>query len=576
MVVVEEGADRTVILLGTRSGHLITVKIPGEAPTDASAHTERLTEGSVDVFKVDLPSGGPAACASCDTGIMLLSGYDSSGSDRFDTVRRIWLTDSSDPAAMSPPVISVSALPHSLTGRENSVSLMMLASTRVLLVDLHLRPGPVPRSLTIGVTPTKLLYSAMLDCLVVAVRVGDCPTIKFLDPEAGRDIGQPTDKNGSQLDYIGGLGHPGDRIYGMAEWLYTKEDKTWLFIIVTTKDGRLLIVSAEKLGTGKSKYIRFWTRYKKKGFSDPIYSVAGYEENLFFCIGNQLHWETLNLAEKKLEPTKIFELDSPATSIRRVNSKLYALTLSHSLIVIDHVSQDEMTIAHSDQLKRPTVDMIDMGGPVPLDDDSPWPITLLCDRDRGFAGVWVPWDQPGKEFEMVFEGQLPSSVRRLRRGHTVPGWMWREPGPRYGTLPSTCDDAEVLGLCMDGSLQHFKLLNMEAWRFLALIQNLADASERMYPYTFKKVDSMDELDPEPTARPDSSMHIDGDMLQRCLERRALEELIYSNSNGTDLLREYLDGLDGGQWTADFQDEDGVSKYLELAYRILKSYLSPVL
>jgi hypothetical protein len=88
-------------------------------------------------------------------------------------------------------------------------------------------------------------------------------------------------------------------------------------------------------------------------------------------------------------------------------------------------------------------------------------------------------------------------------------------------------------------------------------------------------DDEDEYDAEPMQSPSSMMHIDGDMLQRCMEQRALERLV-SDDNNIDMLREYLDDLDGGKWTAEFQDENDIGKYFELGYDVLEHYLAPVL
>ncbi|CRK25020.1 hypothetical protein BN1708_018130, partial [Verticillium longisporum] len=62
-----------------------------------------------------------------------------------------------------------------------------------------------------------------------------------------------------------------------------------------------------------SEKIRHWTRYKKKVADQAIYAGVGDGADLFFCAGNILHWEALDLVEKKLKPKKTFALPSPAT-----------------------------------------------------------------------------------------------------------------------------------------------------------------------------------------------------------------------------------------------------------------------
>ena len=84
---------------------------------------------------------------------------------------------------------------------------------------------------------------------------------------------------------------------------------------------------------------------------------------------------------------------------------------------------------------------------------------------------------------------------------------------------------------------------------------------------------------EPSLHP-GLMHIDGDILERCLQRRALEELV-QDAGRFRLFCQYLDRLEGGRHTRGFEadstgDEERRGRYLGLAYEILAYLLDVVM
>ncbi|KAG6005862.1 hypothetical protein E4U21_007570 [Claviceps maximensis] len=419
---------------------------------------------------------------------------------------------------------------------------------------------------------------------------GDRPALEFIDPDTGKHIAAASDKDKNPLDFISGLGHAGDKIYGLSEWLYVKDGKTFAFLLVGTKDGRLLIISVNKLesrcGDFDGQQLQYWTRYKKL-FGKPIYSVVGDEDGIIYCVDKTIYWDVLDLTEKKLKQMKQYQLDSPATSLRVSHNKIFALTTLHSLEVIDHRTGvgEDMVLSHTDSIVRATAHMIDIGTNAGFPSDSRWPVTMLSDTRGGIAGVWIPWGHQNKEFEVIFESSLPTSVRRFAYTNGRAPWLRSERQPRYGVIASTDGGTDVLGVSIDGSLRHFTLIDTELWRLLSLVQNLAQRSPRLKSLRgiLSDAESMvsDEgHDIEPRLHP-KLMHIDGDLLSQCLEHRLMEKIVGSG-DGFDLFREYLDGLEGGRWTENFRDGVGQSEverqsaYFRLGYDVLSYLLVPVL
>ncbi|GKT50195.1 uncharacterized protein ColSpa_10376 [Colletotrichum spaethianum] len=553
IVAVAETKQQTSLVLGTRSGHLITVQLSGAAPFHRRIFRERLGTVALEVLPVDAPFLPNSVLICCNDTLLLLRDFEARRPGQFATRHRVWQSHTFGPSV----------------------------GERISFTELYLQAGPVPKSLPLPGTPSKLLYSQTLQCLVVAVQIGQQPTILFMDPETGEDLSLPQDKHGNVTTFISGMGSLNDRIHAVYDWLFVRDGMTFHYLIITTAGGRLLLVTPKKEESrdpegNRRTRIRFFTKYRLKELA-PIYSIVGDGDSIIYCAGNVLHWDVLDPVEKKLVRKKSYELNSPATSLRIVNGKISALTLSDSVVVIDHKSEHghgDMTQIHADQVTRKSSHFFDVGDST--DEQPAWPVTLLTGMDRYFTAVWTPWKEPQRELELVAEGPLPASVRKLQRGHVRPEWVATGHAPRYGSVPSTVDGAEVLGVCLDGSLLHFSLLNIQAWRFLRLVENLALRSRLLFPYNYEvSVLEDEEYDAEAKETPKSMKHIDGDLLQRCVDYRALEKIISEDSD-IDLLREYLDDLDDGKWTASFQDANDFSRYFELAYDILDYYLAPVI
>ncbi|OLN95595.1 hypothetical protein CCHL11_04861 [Colletotrichum chlorophyti] len=580
IVPVAETKQQTKLALGSRSGHLIMVQLSGPAPYSRYIYRERLGTVALEVLPVDAPFLPASVLVCCNDTLLLLRDFEARRPGRFATRHPVWVTDLKNPTTASVPVISATSIPTD-SSNGNRLPLVLLSGERMSFTELYLQAGPVPRSLPLPGTPAKLMFSRMLQCLVVAVHIDHQPTILFMDVVTGEDLSLPRDKHDNATAFISGLGHHGERIHAIYDWLCTRDGMTFHYLIVTTSGGRLLLVGPKREETrdpdgNRKTMIRFVTKYRLKEAA-PIYSVVGDDDGIVYCAGKTLYWDVLDTAEKKLVRKRSYELNSPALSLRLVNGKVFALTLDDSLVVIDHKlnqGQGQMGMIHVDRGSRKASYFLDVGDGT--DEQVAWPVTLLCGMDRRLTAVWTPWQEPGKELEVIAEGTLPASVRKIQRGHVRPEWVATEHTQRYGSIPSTVDGAEVLGICLDGSVMHFSLVNVQAWRFLRLVQNLASRSRLLFPYSYEVsiLEDDDDYDAEAKESP-KSKYIDGDLLQRCVDKRALEELISEDSD-IDLLREYLDDLEEGRWTASFQDANEISRYFDLAYDILDYYLAPVI
>ncbi len=376
-----------------------------------------------------------------------------------------------------------------------------------------------------------------------------------------------TESKYEDAEYISRLGQEGDRIFGLIEWEYRKDGKVWRYIVVTTHAGELVIISTAVEDDGR---IRYWTR-QQKSFGSPSLLRDQPQRRIDLLCGQDRFLERAGYGRGKLIETASYDLGSAATSLQPLNGKLLALTHHDSIEIID---REEGEICHADPHARPASHWVEIAGSPPEDPMSA--IIMVADRSAVSRVSGSRGRFRVEPRDVVFEADVPSLIRTFRRGRTQPLWhQGPSRDPRFGRLISTLDDAEILGMGLDGSLTHFTRLNERAWRLLRFIQNLAQNSEEVYPRAVKT-----SPDPEPRLDRHFEMHVDGDTLQRCLERQALESLVGLESDHMQRLIELLEEIDGGSWTTELarQESGQVSpeKYFQLAYDIIEYFLAPVL
>lgn len=564
------------VLLGTRSGEVMTVANNIDGGLTINLQRFGMSTAIISCNRgSQTPGGEPTVLVCCDGNMVLLQ---PSPSHSGPYLRQLWTkfsnlqifpVDEQNPVVPTPPV-DIGVVVNLPSDGPGFRQLLMVSGLNLVLARLHQKPGPVHRQIPTAGAPTRVIYSSRLRCIIAAVNKDGKPTLSFIDPDSGEDIGQPTDKTDQPVEFISGLGKTGDTVYGLEEWKFKKDGNVWEYILVSTRGGRLIVVNAKEGVTQEDepRSIRYCTRFTPKEPEPPIYSVLGCEEGLIYCAGTTIYWYVLDLDAKKLKLLKSHSLSYPVTSLQICNGKLLALTTRDSLQVLDHsMDSNASSCSHADSKMRNATHMMGVAG---IQQDEPMgSITLVADIDCGVGGLWIPWKFPGKDCESIFEVQLDASVRRFRRGRTRPLWDRPFQVPMYGRLMSTPDDAEILGVSLDGSLRHFTLLGLDAWRLLRFIQNLSHDACVLAPV---RVTDMAELDPEPKLDKGLDMQVNGDILGTCLEKGHLERLLGRPEHARRFV-ELLDELEGGKHTLHLPG--GVNKltfYVLLAYDIMEYFL----
>jgi hypothetical protein len=301
--------------------------------------------------------------------------------------------------------------------------------------------------------------------------------------------------------------------------------------------------------------MRYWTRYKFK-CDRPVYSIVGVTDGLYYCAGTVLHLDTLDVVEKRFKNIAKYELSSPAIHLNYENGRIYALTSSHSLEILELVFNGrgyKFIRTHGDQVTRNSFHHRIMGAESP--------IHLVSDKECSVVGLWATKNTRADTLDTIFEAQLPQSILRFRHGNCRPIWD----STRLATVSSILGKSlqppeevnlagtEVFGISIDGSLSHFTLLDLPTWKLLRFVQNLALQSPQVCEFSYSVAEASRLT---PSLEPKTMMHIDGDMLRRCLEGDILEELLQFDHQ---MLAELLGGEEG----------DSVSRTRELLEHLLR-------
>jgi hypothetical protein len=279
--------------------------------------------------------------------------------------------------------------------------------------------------------------------------------------------------------------------------------------------------------------------------------------------------------EKKFKRVAEYELPSAAIHLSYHNGTIYAVTMAHSLEVLELVTsgqgEPQIIRTHGDQVSRYSFNHIIL-------DASPT-IHLISDKYCSLAGLWPTYNTKADTLDPVFEAQLPYSISRFRFGRCRPIWdaVWPPPYSNAAAEPNLRSTSltQTLGLSITGSLSHFTILDSDEFVFLKFLINLAKRSPNVCEFTY-----MDGPVPlEIAMEPKIMMHVDGDILRRCLEDRRLEELLrigQKTVKAKEIFQKFCELLQGLLHSGIVEIVEDAETYVKEAYRLLDFYLRPVL
>ncbi|KAF2201275.1 hypothetical protein GQ43DRAFT_41412 [Delitschia confertaspora ATCC 74209] len=499
-----DGPYGPVIVCGMRNGELWSFNIddtPKSGSSDdditiASKRFVRMGTTAAHVTRSQIDSTTAFVACGSDLCRIQCSRNDPAGLE----IDSVWFTDRNMPGYQQSSVSALAQLPRMNDASRNlSGYLFSILGTKLLIAqfDFDVRwsanggdvPSPralgkvVPRKLHIGVTPTKLLYSASLRTMVVATKQAKeergpplgCRTIpwslKFLM------LDDETIENDSKLEDEDMLRNhlvaaevklqPYETVHCIQEWTYTLEKKKYAFIIIGTgiegsQTGRQLFVKYRVSKTGE----RQATLVKEKIFPQPIYSMAFFgEHKLAFVSGKTLYLDEFSFEKRRWEKRGTTILRSFGIHITACAPFIYVSMSTNSHIclkvvpdpepadankvkfltiftdsvareltshLVIELPQTEKQLAESRaaESRKRSNSVISTSSQPASTQQKPTPSTLVIVADKR-CSVAALLHPPIRTFQSsaptVFEASLSRSITRLHRGNIRP--PWRRPTP---------------------------------------------------------------------------------------------------------------------------------------------------
>ena len=491
-------------------------------------------------------------------------------------VNRIWITDADQPVMQTG---ALSVVTQAVTSWVPGDKFGLLAGCffcvdgdllHIVSIEADLDRRIVPRRLKLGIAPFRVIHSQRLNKLVVigngmtahSEPIGSAldkrslhSSINFLDPDYivdikpdpdEMDITQGGDKQSTAADdhedIIRAEQKKGERFLGITEWTPKISSHTFHMLIVNTIistaddiSGRLLIFAIAAGNTDTPKLVL----KKRMDLDAPVYSVATYPEHSFvYCCGSDLYMQIVELPDfsgryKWLKPIRA-NIRSPGRHLTVREPLIYISSAQESLAVFKY-EDNRLVYQFGDQSVRDGLHHVFV---------PEYSLVLASDMRNSVIGLWQPPDRRiDNIMPTVFEAILTGSITRL---HRITRPIWYEP------LEDEVMTDALIGSSMDGTVIQFVVVN-SGWRLLRFIQNLAERNPLICPYS--KPPRKKCIEPATAKAID--MHIDGNIIQRLLDR-----------DGEQLLLEMMDAEPELGSATDFENTQmRWARFVELAKEV---------
>ncbi|KAJ5654482.1 hypothetical protein N7490_001485 [Penicillium lividum] len=506
------GSLRAFLLCGLRSGMLISFEVDFNA--DNFIGLQQKEANRIGTTSVRLKGKGSFVLLTCGDELWHVS-YNSDCIPSDYIIRRVWITDQSNPAYLPISVQGFDLIGTQDSGPEASLgNLFCFADRQLLLCSLNREIKMVPRRIGLPGKPQKMAYSTILQSLIVSYNIHSIEDpedpltktarsfIEFVDPDSqGPVVHRPRQDSSDQLWRPESA--RGETVTCILDWTFERDGKTYYMVAIGTclpglsdpesHQGRLILLAPRQDPPG-SRNIKCSTQFTRV-VQGQINALAAYEDSLIIGAGNCLIPMSSKAATTTWQRTAPKQLPSTVVSISIHGNFILALTARHSWMVYeidyhsdgsaalvprswDHIERDGLThmVSHGD---KPLIYMSHRGGRVCA--------TMLNDINHPST---------------VSEAYLSESVLRF--------------------VPGNKTDGSLYGFTVLGSIYRFVLPDTKELKLLRFLQNICYKDRTLCPFSSKHER---QKKPHDLTGP----HIDGDILTRLAEQgpEFLERLITS-------------------------------------------------
>ncbi|KAL1305304.1 hypothetical protein AAFC00_002207 [Neodothiora populina] len=521
-----------------------------------------------------------AAYATCGGGLFKITWKGASTKDL--TIADVWITDAEDPSLQQGAVTAFAMVPFSdCIGEVLPQSLIVTCGDTAYITKTEANRQVVPRSLMVQGTPNRVIYSHSYGCFItVAAEIGVHPsqTRRGLDSRSIRPVIEFRGTGSRPWRYVHEL-EPGSRIYSITEWIYRDPSgKKYAFVALgsgpidnkSPVNGEIILLQPV-LRDGVIEQVR---PRRLRTFDTAVYSLAPYGAcGLVACTNPWIYMFEYQPSDSKFTEVCRFRPTHPGVYVTTAPPMVHVSTNEDSLLTLQY-SPDEhrFSLVGADSIPRKAVFhlTLDLAYP-PHRSSSPdgheptsnLTLNLLSTRDRHVVGQIAPTPETrtfSNAVTTAFDGITSRSLVRLRKANVLPPW-------KAARVAGIVED-RLIGTSVDGTLTGLAILEGDLAHRLRWVQRLCERSKRICPmaprHSMNVFDGdMDEdaalilpprgFDLESVTTERSSpvkpadMHIDGDVLQRLLDRggvallrQMLEDEAKRKDRIGDWVRENLD------------------------------------
>ncbi|CAO1600283.1 hypothetical protein XANCAGTX0491_003978 [Xanthoria calcicola] len=515
---------------------------------------ESLIFGSTSVKVMADSTRNSRAFAACEQTVCTLEYLGGASPTNPAIINKLWLTDPNSQVFQQSPLTGLTQASSNVPqgcSKYAAGSLFYLTGSRLVLVAVSLSPNPemVPRRLSLGGTPTTVLYSERFRKLIVMYNTTDVqdprsplrrgiglqhrapqPAIAFIDPD-----GDPTRLAQDEKDVRNVLEAscvlPGEKFLGLMEWFPTDGTEQYHMLVVNTATGQ----AGSQRGIGRLLFFRpvqnavgdvTLTQKIDLDHKAEICAVAPYgDSSLVYGCGNDIFFRFLDVKHKRFKQLMKLTLRSPAVHISVQGLNIHVSTESYGHHILS-VGEDKLVPLWADRTSRTGAHHL------VAPEQS---LIITTDLECRIAGLWQPpKPQLGRTTPLIFEAFLPRSITKLCRvrrqerrfqvnqlerqisSQTSPGNGMKEMKDENVAWEEKYLPRDyMLGTSEDGTVYQLSLLDEASWRLLAFIQNMAMREPQICPHPHPR---LRDRDLEPSMARKQDMHIDGDILIRFLER----------------------------------------------------------
>ncbi|KAL9615477.1 MAG: hypothetical protein Q9167_000155 [Letrouitia subvulpina] len=524
-------SDGQLIICGLRNGEVQVLK----CTTDDSGVTivtiwDRLEIGTMAVRVTNDTTRATRVILSCDQTMYSLE-YSTQFALRPPAkVNKIWITDPNSSGFFQGQLSCFTQADFgTLRGGSDfcTGSIFYLRETQLFIASLSKdsQPYMVPRRLPIKGTPTRVIFSKRLNRLIIVYNKTTSSLTHLQQDGRGRKnvprsrmlqsgivcIDPDQEQNEGDSEARGDRYAPaikeqniGERFLGILEWFPSdKKNEYHIFVIHSMIErerspsheskGRLLLISPTTDEVGKIKF------HEKKAIEleAPVWTVACFGSNsLVYACGNDLVMQTLDMGTKKFYQQTRTSMRSRGNYISVYGSYVYVSTAAQSLSIYTFEDQ-KFSLQFSDSIERPSIYHLY---------DPKQSVVLASDMSNRLAGLWQPPQvRMDRCAPTVFEANLSASVTRLCR-ISRPPWH-QQSSDHVGEA--------FIGSGVDGTIYQFILLDKSSWMLLRFVQNMMMRNLVVCPFPRHDIY---ERHLEPDEKKKHHMQIDGDILERLLDR----------------------------------------------------------